>query len=253
MADDNGDGGGAWAQTPGQRKILHREEGDVQHGGHTRAAIIYNYNLRYVDEDRLEKKLKEVIAQVCVQSGLGAPAWAAPLKVVGGTTVDARDDKDISIATVSHDDVNVMHALDQFCSTTPVSVFGTDLTFTTLEQALATALTAEGRTPSAPREAHGPSVFVQLSGVPPQADADLDDVCDQLEAVYRAPVPTVQMCTKLDYSTGTRVKAQQNGRLRFHVACEEDNFKQVCRLRGEAARSTCVSAAHARERPRMRA
>ena len=76
MADDNGDGGGAWAQTPGQRKILHREEGDVQHGGHTRAAI-YNYNLRYVDEDRLEKKLKEVIAQVCVQSGLGAPAWAA--------------------------------------------------------------------------------------------------------------------------------------------------------------------------------
>ena len=36
------------------------------------------------------------------------------------------------------------------------------------------------------------------------------------------------MCTKLDFSTGARIKAQQNGRMRFHVACEEDNFKQVC-------------------------
>ena len=87
---------------------------------------------------------------------------------------------------------------------------------------------AEGRTPSAPRDDHGPSVFVQLAGVPPQADADLDDLCDQLAEVYRSPIPTVQMCIKLDYSTGQRVQAQQNGRVRFHVACNPDDFKQVC-------------------------
>ena len=43
--NNNGNNDGAWAQTHGQRKILHRAEGDIQHGGYTRAAIIYNYML----------------------------------------------------------------------------------------------------------------------------------------------------------------------------------------------------------------
>ena len=97
---------------------------------------------------------------------------------------------------------SVMLALDEFCATTPVTVFGTDLTFMPLPQALTAASQAEGRTPSAPRDDHGPSVFVQIAGVPPQADANLDDLCDQLEEVYRSPIPTVQMCIKLDYSLG---------------------------------------------------
>ena len=135
---------------------------------------------------------------------------------------------DAGLFWLPRDDENVMLALDEFCATTPVNVFGTDLTFLTLPQALAAASQAEGRTPSAPRDDHGPSDFVQLAGVPPQADANLDDLCDQLAEVYRSPIPTVQMCTKLDSSTGQRVQAQQNGRVRFHVACNPDDFKQVC-------------------------
>ena len=248
----NGNDGGAWAQTHGQRKILHRAEGDLQHGGYTRAAIIYNYNLRYVDEDQLEKKIKDIVAQVCAARGVAPPTWALPLKVVGGSTVDAAHDKDISMATVSHDDETVVIVLDEFCATTPVNVFGTDLTFMKLPQALAAASQAEGRTPSAPRDDHGPSVFVQIAGVPPQADAALDDLCDQLAVVFRSPIPTVQMCVKLDYSTGQRVQAQQNGRVRFHVACEPDDFKMV-RLYAGGVRHMCATGARAKHmRPAQR-
>ena len=99
-----------WQQTAGGRRILHENSGDVGQGvGYTRAAVL-KPSVDSVDAGALEKALHEVVKQVCdsVAGSIFSELMDSPVKISPGMVVPAKDDTEISIATVSHDDERYM-------------------------------------------------------------------------------------------------------------------------------------------------
>ena len=209
-ANNNGnDGGddGAWMVTPGGRKMLHRDEGTVMHGGYALAAVIENAAIRAVDVEELEIEAKAAVASACRAQNQAPPTWDIPIKCTPGMVVDAANDKEISVAMLAHDNEYVMQAIETYCRHQPMVVAGVSLRFIPMAAAMFQASQCDGRTPSAVIEAGGKGgVFCQICGIPPQSDADLDNIGAQLEQVYGYAVPTIQMCIKYDHVKGEPVQ-----------------------------------------------
>ena len=105
-----------------------------------------------------------------------------------------------------------------------VYVLGMSLQFVTLSVAISNAEQMVGRAPQVEYGARGASILVQIMGLPLVPNEQIDSICDQLAAQFRAEIPCAFMCTKFDSTSGNYLRRAQNGKMRAFLVVDRDRF-----------------------------
>ena len=124
--------------TASGRRILHETADDEdQTSGFTRACILPK-SVDRMDSDALESAVLKAIQETCdhVASAVYGDIMATPAKFSPCVVVPAKDETEITMITVSHDDERFVQALDTYIrQLNMVNVLGTSLTFVKLDVA----------------------------------------------------------------------------------------------------------------------